>query len=137
MLKVTSQLAAALDTYTVMADCGVGEFLWRRRSDKPGPPYVGGNLYSLMDERCSPPDEMTAELFAAFCQWARWYMSTDSHNTEIPRNINWVEFNAEGKRLAQRLKRELGNSALVVYAKAWDDPTKNEGRYSEITADDV
>ena len=42
-------------TYTVMADCGVGEFLWsKKESDVCG---VGGNVYSLMDVNCIHEDD--------------------------------------------------------------------------------
>ena len=50
----------AKDTYTVMADWGVGEFLWMKRSSDTC--LVGGNVFSLM-EIASDQDLISPELF--------------------------------------------------------------------------
>ncbi len=106
--------------YTVRADRGVGEFLWHT-----------GNLYSLMDVGSGHP-EMSDELFDAFCRWAEWYMSTEYRDQSQPRPLDWDAFNAEGMRLAVGLKREMGDAGMVVYAKAYDDPTKGVDAFTEI-----
>ena len=108
-------------TYTVYADCGVGEFLWRKESGSTVSGLVGGNLYSLMDEN-HVPEEMSKELFQDFCSWARFYMSHHNDWEENTRDIDWENFNQRGVDLAQRLKNELGSIADVQYVHAWDDP---------------
>lgn len=119
------------EVYTVMADNGVGEFLWHKDDGDPSPP-VGPNLYSLMDER-DPETIMSTKLFHEFCDWARWYMSTEPCYYPLEeRDIDWDRFNREGMRLATCLKAELGSKATVVYVKAWDDPTEEKYGYIEI-----
>ena len=111
-------------TYTVMADCGVGEFLWsKKESDICG---VRANVYSLMDVNCIHEDDddliMSMDLLRRFAQWAKWYMAAQSTYMMEPPNIDWNSFNSEGIELTNALKIELGNTANVQYVKAWDDP---------------
>lgn len=125
------------DTYSVMADCGVGEFLWRKEGEylEPG---VGANVYSLMDAGCQGvPSEMSQALFAEFCEWAKWYMSGLPENYANPMNLDWDAFNREGLRLAKRLKVELGETAHVRYVRAWDDPDRDRDRYTLIEMRDA
>ena len=116
-------------TYTVMADCGVGEFLWLKKENDEC--LVGANVYTLMDVRYIYADDdnliMSMELLNQFAQWAKVYMAGQVDDRMDPRNIDWGEFNAEGLRLAKMLKSELGDSANVQYVKAWDDPGRQPG----------
>jgi hypothetical protein len=105
--------------YTVMIGNGVGEFLWRKERDDPSK-GVGGNLYSLMEEWLVP-EEFSAELFRAFCEWARWWMSTDPQNWDNPRELDFAAFNKRGIDLARRLKHELGPESAVFYWPATQD----------------
>ncbi len=113
--------STARSTYTVYADCGVGEFLWRKDTDSKVSELVGGNLYSLMDVD-HVPEEMSLDLFKAFCDWARFYMAHEPDWEANTRDIDWDSFNNRGLDLAQRLKNELGSAADVQYVYAWDDP---------------
>ena len=108
-------------TYTVCADCGVGEFLWRKVTGDPNSGRLGGNLYSLMDLGHVPP-EMPVELFQDMCDWARFYMHHRVGGVVSMRDVDWVEFNQRGLALAQRLKNELGDAADVQYVSASEDP---------------
>jgi hypothetical protein len=111
-------------TYTVYADCGVGEFLWRKETEDKLSTLVGGNLYSLMDVG-HESEEMSPQLFEKFCDWARFYMACDCDGEANTRNIDWDSFNARGLDLAQQLKNELSASADVYYSYAWDDPRRD------------
>ena len=113
-----------MDTYTVMADCGVGEFLWRRDSaDVDG--GVGSNCGSLFNESYVPPG-ISAALYSEFFAWARWYMKAMPGYGHEGWLIDWDAFNQEGIRLAHRLKDELGDSAQVQYIHAFYDPDRDK-----------
>ena len=116
-------------TYTVMADCGVGEFLWTKDNNEKC--LVGANVYTLMDVRYIYADDdnliMSMELLNQFAQWAKVYMDGQADDIMDSRNIDWDKFNAEGLRLTKMLKCELGDSAKVQYVKAWDDPNSKLG----------
>lgn len=109
--------------YSVYADCGVGEFLWRKTTGSAAPGLVGDNLYSLMDVG-HVPEEMSQSLFKDFCDWARFYMAQDNDWPANTREIDWDQFNQRGLELAQQLKDELGCAADVQYVYAWDDPKR-------------
>ncbi len=130
------------EVYTVMADNGLGEFLWHKEDESPSPKF-GSIFYSLADE-IKPNFEddiddlnlvMSLYLFRDFCRWVRWYLDSTDNIFEPP-NINWEEFNEEGLRLALLLKIELGNSKQVVYAKTSDDPTNDKESFVEILLPD-
>jgi hypothetical protein len=107
--------------YSVMADCGAGEFLWVARSTEEG--RVGANAFSLMD---APDDQnlISEDLYRQFVDWASIYMATQPRDAAVPRTIDWESFNREGMALTRLLKEELGASANVQYLRAGDDPDR-------------
>ncbi|KEZ77606.1 hypothetical protein [Salinisphaera hydrothermalis] len=117
--------------YTVMADCGVGEFLWRKdNSERLG--GVGGNQLSLMEENIGSED-MSDALFSDFCNWARRYMAALPDDVLEPMNLDWCDFNAAGVRLARRLQKEMApRGHLVRYSRAWNDPNHDEEPFIEL-----
>ena len=115
-------------TYIVMADFGVGEFLWYHRSAYPE--GYRTNAGSLMDVG-QGNKRMSRELFEEFCPWARWYMAWDRERQSI--DMDWDRFNAEGMRLAERLKAEAGSPVKVMYCRAQPDPYDGPDRCVEIT----
>jgi hypothetical protein len=135
LFVVRSQLEAMLGvapktprfTYTVMADCGVGEFLWFHRCTDPKG-YVT-NAASLMNQG-SGHKAMSRELFDEFCKWATRYLEweRESHH----RKMDWESFNAEGRRLAVRLKGEVGPLVAVEYCRAYLDPYDGPDRWEEM-----
>jgi hypothetical protein len=103
-------------TYTVMADCGMGEFLWFHRFTDPDG-YLS-NAASLMD--LGGHKAMSRELFDDCCEWARRYMAWDREQHQ--REMDWDDFNAEGRQLAARLKAEVGPLVGARYCRAYPDP---------------
>ena len=125
MLGVPSDLPR--HTYIVMADCGVGEFLWYRRSTYPeGYRTMAGSLMQVGDGN----ERMSRDLFEEFCQWARWYMAWDWERQSA--RMDWDRFNAEGVRLAERLKAEAGPLVKVMYCRAYPDPYDGPDHCVEI-----
>lgn len=120
--------AANKPVYTVMADCGIGEFLWVKTpaymTQYPGEAAVGANRFGLMDYRDDCSDVMSPALFDKFTEWAKWYMAGQPEDWEEPWDIDWESFNKEGQKLAGMLQAELGNSATVRYFRAWNDPAR-------------
>lgn len=115
--------------YVVMADNGVGEFLWYKDNDAPIP-LCGANVYSLMD-RSDPDPIMSSALFSDFCEWCEEYL----RNTlliEVPINFNWVAFNEQGMALAKRLKSEWGDEIVVRYVRPPEDPGRKRMEFTEF-----
>lgn len=110
-------------TYTVMAGCGVGEFLWRKDTSDSSC-LVGGNVFSLIDQ-ASDQDLISAELFDAFRTWAMEYMAGQPKDWADDWNIDWSDFHAKGMRLARQLKAELGSGAIVQYVRPNEDPSED------------
>lgn len=117
-------------TFTVMADCGVGEFLWGKDSDDDSC-LVGGNIYSLMHEHYYPAD-ISADLFIDMCHWARKYMQGEPRDWLLPWELDWEAFHQEGLALACRLKQEVGYSADIQYVRPWNDPARKSREATRI-----
>ena len=113
-----------LKVYTVMADDGIGGFLWNK--DDEDRALVGGSYFDLMD-RADNQDLISKQLFNEFVQWSKAYMKAQPRDRTQVTLLDWNAHNAEGKRLAANLKQELGSKALrVQYKKDGDDPTRGD-----------
>ena len=109
--------------YTVMAGCGVGEFLWVKDSGENC--IVGGNVFSQMD--CASDQALISEgLFNKLFDWAGQYMHGQPLEWGMPWEIDWVSFNTRGIELAQMLHAELGASSAVQYVRANEDPSDDQ-----------
>jgi hypothetical protein len=114
---------AGIDVYTVMAECGVGEFLWHRLSTDAC--LAGGNVFSQMD-RAEDQDLISEGLFNKLFDWAGEYMGGQPDEWGKQWEVDWVVFNARGMELARLLKEELGATADVQYMRADQDPAGDE-----------
>ncbi len=108
--------------YAVMADCGVGEFLWVAYGVADG--LAGRNVFSMM-ERPEDQDLMSEGLFQKFLDWAGEYMAGQPPDGSLPWDIDWQQFNQRGIELAKMLKDELGSSADVRYLRPDNDPNQD------------
>jgi hypothetical protein len=109
------------NVYTVMAGCGVGEFLWlKQAADKC---LVGGNVFCMMDS-ADHQELISKGLFNKLWDWAGEYMAGQPATWEMSWEIEWGSFNARGMELAVMLKEELGASADVQYVRTDEDPDK-------------
>lgn len=105
--------------YTVMADCGVGEFLWKKEpNDKC---LVGYNYFSMMDD-ADDQDLISEGLFTKMWDWAKEFMDGKPDDCLDPWQIDWDQFNARGIELTRLLKEELGDTAYVQYVRSDEDP---------------
>lgn len=114
-------------TWIVMADNGIGEFLWYRR--KTYPEGYRANAGSLMDH-ASVDGRISNGLWDQFRAWARWYMEGDSRGNWAA--FDWDRFNAEGRRLAECLREESGPGVRVMYCSAYMDSQRRDESCEEI-----
>ena len=105
--------------YSIMADCGVGEFLWRKQTDEQW--LVGGNYFCMLD-RADDQDLISEGLFNKLRDWAKEFMDGQPTEWGDPWQVDWDRFNARGLDLARWLKEELGDDADVQYVRAGEDP---------------
>lgn len=119
-------------TLTVMPDYGNGPFLWiQRHADQSG---IGGNCCDAT-ARCGQ-HPMSEDLWCAFVDWTAEFERT-SPMLDDPcwRDWDWMAFHRRGLRLAERLKREIGDSHRVVYLKPSEDPNDRIDERREVLAD--
>lgn len=123
LVSLTKALAvmkdSSRDIYTVMAGCGVGEFLWRKRACEKR--LVGGNVFCQMD-RADDQELISEGLFNKLWDWAGEYMAAQPAEWGMPWEVEWSSFNARGMELTKMLKEELGTSADVQYVRTDEDP---------------
>lgn len=108
-----------------MADCGVGEFLWRKDSDEQC--LVGGNYFSMMDS-ADYQDLISEGLFNKMWDWAKEFMEGQPADWAEPWQIDWDKFHARGMELTRLLKEELGDTADVQYVRPSEDPDWDLGK---------
>lgn len=105
--------------YAVMADCGVGEFLWVAHGTEDG--QAGANVLSMMNEG-EDQSLMSDGLFLKFFDWVSHCMAGQPPDWALPWNMEWESFNARGMELARMLKDEIGAKGDVRYLRAFNDP---------------
>lgn len=112
--------------YTIFADFGVAPWAWVKPADN-NTRYVGQNC---ADGSGWYADSKISEQFERdFVEWAVFYDSQPWFKDEsIYQTFDWVSFNKKGIELATRLKKELGDSVVVYYARPSEDPNKVEER---------
>lgn len=113
--------------YVVCVEDSLGEFLWKKKRSDPEQ-LIGSLVYSYGMDRWHDDSMMSELLFNLFLDWAKSYLDAappnySFHPDEIY-GLDWDKFNDRGCELAQRLQVELGQSALVEYRKASNDPTR-------------
>ncbi|MBA4418538.1 MAG: hypothetical protein C0392_11620 [Syntrophus sp. (in: bacteria)] len=116
---------------TIMPDYGNAAYAWIRREGSSDDSYMGkavgsnGSLYdkyvggSMVDETGFYCDKLSIskELQEDFEDWAiRFELYADF------RRFNWERFHERGLILAKRLKKEIGDRAILRYMKPSEDP---------------
>lgn len=83
--------------------------------------------YSLCGDCCgwNGSHPISEELFEALVEWYRRFCRAP----EVPglmtnRDLDWIDFHAQGLELARRLKAEVGPTAEVRYCKPMEDPNQ-------------
>lgn len=112
---------------SIMPDYGSGPYLWILRDADSDSCQVGPNLASY---EFWPDDEeflasVTKELQEDFDDWVlQFELYADF------RRFKWEPFHKRGLNLAHRLKKQIGDKAIVRYVKPFEDPKHEE---DEIT----
>lgn len=119
---------------TIMLDYGQA-YGWRQPSDAPPWAGVGSNIAGPGGWGADLP--ISSDLENAFIKWQgefeshAWHESADKAGYA---NFDWMNFHARGLALTIRLKAELGDAAVVIYEKPFEDPNRNEHERTEILA---
>lgn len=119
---------------TIMPDYGQA-YGWRQPSDAPPWAGVGGNIAGFGGWGADLP--ISNDLDNAFIEWQSefesyaWHASADKAGFA---DFDWTHFHTRGLALASRLKAELGDAAVVIYEKPFEDPNRNEHERTEILA---
>lgn len=120
--------------YTIMPDFGLA-YGWVQPPDAPPCAGVGSNIAGPGGWGADLP--ISSELDNAFIEWQcefesyAWHASADKAGYA---NFDWTNFHARGLALTIRLKAELGDAAVVIYEKPFEDPNRNEHERTEILA---
>ena len=119
---------------TIMPDHGEA-YAWRLPSGLPPWAGVGGNIAGFGGWRHEQPISQALE--NAFIAWQGEFESYDWIETDSPAGdnylrFNWPWFHERGIDLAIRLKAELGDSAIVVYEKPYEDAGRDIDERTEI-----
>ena len=118
MVKPNNKLA-----YTIHADIGMAPWAWVKvASDHTA--KVGGNMADSYGWHGS--HSISVGLEQVFIEWARFFDSHSWWTDEQPElTFEWQAFNTQGILLTKRLKVELGDSAVIYYSKACEEPNKD------------
>jgi len=120
--------------YTIMPDYGQA-YGWRKPPDSPPWAGVGENVAGFGGWGGDPP--ISSDLENAFKTWQgefeshAWHGSADK---DCYADFDWASFHARGLDLTIRLKAELGDAAVVIYEKPFEDPNRNDHERTEIRA---
>ncbi|MBI5604172.1 MAG: hypothetical protein HY879_12540 [Deltaproteobacteria bacterium] len=103
-------------TITIMADFGFGPYAWLKDTSDESD-YVGINIanshHTGMDQF-----DISDHLQKDFADWIGQFERGALDNPSFP----WASFHKEGLALSRRLKEEIGEAAIVVYVKPYEDP---------------
>lgn len=83
--------------------------------------------YSLCGDCCSwtGSHPISEELFEALVEWYRRFCrAPEAPGLMTNRDLDWIDFHAQGLELARRLKAEVGPTAEVRYRKPMEDPNQ-------------
>lgn len=108
---------------TVMPDYGE-VYLWILRDSTPDDPHAGGNIarYEFWPDEEFP--SVSKKLQEDFDDWIFQFEAYTKHPRQ--RWFRWDMFHKRGLTLACRLKKQLGDKAIVRYVKPVEDPNHEQ-----------
>lgn len=122
-------MAIPKPVFTIMPDFG-GAYGWRKdTNDNSG---VGGNHAGFLgwhDEI-----DISLALHKKFAAWQGEYECAGMSSKDFA-TFDWVDYHRRGISLSHQLKAELGEQAIVIYEKAFEDPCHHDAERREILAD--
>ena len=117
---------------TIMPDFGMGPYAWIIRDGDVNARQVGPNYAdSVAGFPHGKDDEiqfnMPKELEEDFSDWVTAFELYADF-----RRFNWDHFHARGLILAKRLKKHIGQKAIVRYVKPCEDPNYKDNEITVI-----
>lgn len=114
--------------FTIMPDFG-GAYGWRKDNiDNTG---VGGS-HADTSGWCDDIG-ISVSLHERFAAWQAEFESAGMSSRDFA-DFDWVEFHHRGILLSHQLKAELGEQAVIIYEKAFEDPCHHDAERREILA---
>jgi len=115
-----------------MPDFG-GAYAWLKQEDVPLSAGVGGNVdgYDVSGAGQRLPESLIRDLET----WQASFESFDDNQEHGWLAFDWVDFHRRGIALAIRAKQSVGDTATVIYEKAFEDPCHHDAEQREVFAD--
>lgn len=113
--------------FTIMPDFG-GAYGWVR--DDIDQPSVGS--CHADDSGWYAEPRVSDSLHKQFAEWQSEFEDFGRLSREEAKYFDWVDYHRRGIALAHRLKAELGDKAIVIYEKAFEDPCHHDAERREI-----
>jgi hypothetical protein len=117
---------------TIMSDFGMGPYAWKNDNGDIWDKVVGVNIAdSVTGFKCtdySVPKELEED-------FSDWVWNFENHYDY--EKFNWKNFHERGILLAKRLKKQIGNQAIVRYSKAAEDPDYQTDEITIISLEDI
>lgn len=115
--------------FTIMPDFG-GAYGWRKDNiDNAG---VGGNHADAMGW-CDDIG-ISLSLHEQFAVWQNEFENAACQGQDFA-GFDWLDYHHRGIRLSHLLKAELGERAIVIYEKAFEDPCRRDAERRVILGD--
>jgi len=112
--------------FTIMPDFG-GAYGWRKgNNDNAG---VGSNHADTVG--WYDKTGISQSLHEQFAAWQSEFESAGMANREFA-DFDWVDYHRRGILLSHLLKAELGEQAVIIYEKAFEDPCHHDAERREI-----
>lgn len=114
-----------------MPDFG-GAYGWKSHDARPADGGVGANHADVCGWYGDIP--ISQALHEQFADWQTEFESAGSHDKDFA-DFDWVDYHRRGISLSHQLKAELGEQAIIIYEKAYEDPCHHDAERREILAD--
>lgn len=121
--------------FTIYADVGMAPWGWVKSAEDMTR-YVGRNCADSTGWHAK--FKISKQLESEFVNWAVYFDSQPWFSDEsIYQTFDWANFNAKGIELSKRLKKELGDLALVYYARPSEENHISKARIEILSDGDI
>jgi hypothetical protein len=118
-----------MPVFTIMPYFG-GAYGWRKTIDRVGWAGVGSNHADTHGWYATP--SISDDLQQQFASWQSEFESIGWKDEAEIAQFDWVRYHHLGILLSHRLKDELGEQAIILYEKAYEDPCHHDAERREI-----
>jgi hypothetical protein len=116
-----------------MPDFG-GAYAWLKPEGVPLHEGVGGNVDGS-NLGISESKALSKNLISDIENWQAEFESFDDNQKYGWLAFDWPDFHRRGITLTARIKDVVGNAAIVIYEKAFEDPCHHDAEQREVFAE--